>query len=734
MARVRRLGLGPSLLIAAGVVFLTIAAISNDQLGQLALGLGGGALIAALGIGITLNFQGSGVVNFSAGAMAMYASYVYDSLHTNGKLIVPPLPNPLAPIEGLIHLFGAKSVNLPDWPTFITLAHPGQGKAAYGTFIQTPAMSVWLALAITLVVCAIMGLGFHYLIFRPLRNAPVLAKVASSVGLFISLQAIVVLRVGSSAHAISSPLPEGTLKLFRGIEIPYKQLIVIAVVVVLAVALSMVFRYTRFGLATRAASENEKGAQVLGYSPDFLAGVNWVISTVVVGLFGVLAAMLNGSTDTLTLTLLVVPALAAALLARFNSFIVTLLAGLAIGMGQSWIQLIANKSWFPKSGGTAIPGLETAVPFLVIIAVLVFRGQSIPVRGSVETIRMPFAPRASHPLALGAVATAAAVATLFLASSDWRIAMTNTIVGVVFCLSLVVLTGYVGQISLMQMTLAGISGFVLSKVADAHHIPFPFGPIIGAVVAMVVGLLAGLPALRVRGVNLAVVTFAAAVTIEAVVLNNAAWSGLKGAVVSAPHLFGLHFGPQDSWTKIGGGVGDSPNPWFGIFALIVVVALVAVVVNLRNSRGGRQMLAVRSNERAAAATGVSVAYTKIVAFGFAAFVAGLGGALSGYRFGSVSALYFGAVNSLLLLAFAYLGGISSVSGAVLGGMLITGGLLTQGLDSWMHLGGQYSLLIGGVGLILTAVFNPEGMAGSMRDGVALAKGKLGRSREKAEVG
>ncbi len=730
MAPKRRSALSVGLLLAIGIGFLAIAISNTDQIQQLALGVGGGALIAAIAIAVTLNFQGSGVVNFSAGAMAMYSGYLYNALRTQGKLLIPPLPNPLAPIEGLLHLAGAKSVNLPDWPTFITLAHPGQGKAAYGTFIQTPAMAVWLAVLITLAVAALMGLAFHYLIFRPLRNAPVLAKVVSSVGLFIALQAIVVLRFGASPKAVASAMPSGTLRLPRGVEIPYEQLIMLCVVLATTLVLWLVFRYSRFGLATRAASENEKGAQVLGYSPDFLAGVNWVVSTVVVSLFGILAAMVNQSIDTYTVTLLVVPALAAALLARFNSFIVTLLAGLAIGMGQSWLDLIANKDWFPKSGGSAIPGLTTALPFLVIIIVLAFRGQSIPTRGSVETIRMPFAPRASRPVLTGAVLSVAVLATLFLASSNWRMAMTNSIVGIVFCLSLVVLTGYVGQISLMQMTLAGVSGFVLSKVADVHHVPFPFGPLLGALVAMVVGLLAGLPALRVRGVNLAVVTFAAAVTLESLVLRNPAWSGLKGASVNPPKLFGAEFGPNNPWTTLSGHPGPIPNPWFGVFCLVVALALVAVVVNLRNSRTGRHMLAVRSNERAAAAAGVSVPYTKIVAFGLSAFIAGLGGALSGYRFGSVTADYFGAVACLVLLAFAYLGGISSVSGAVLGGMLVTGGLMTQGLDAWLHLGGQYSLLIAGVGLIFTAVMNPEGVAGSLRDAVALGRSKFPSKAEK----
>ena len=227
--------------------------------------------------------------------------------------------------------------------------------------------------------------------------------------------------------------------------------------------------------------------------------------------------------------------------------------------------------------------------------------------------------------------------------------------------------------------------------------------------------------------NLAVVTFAAAVTIEQMVFANPAWSGLKGAIVGPPRLFGLKFGPNDPWTKpFGGAEGLLPNPWFGVFCLLVVVLLVLAVVNIRRSRVGRHMLAVRANERAAAAAGVSVSGTKILAFGVAAFIAGLGGALSGYRFGSVTADYFGAIPSMLFLAFAYLGGISSVSGAVVGGIIVSGGVLTTFMSHVLGIPETYTLFLAGLGLITMAIFNPKGVAGALRDSAHAIKGRLGR--------
>jgi len=167
-----------------------------------------------------------------------------------------------------------------------------------------------------------------------------------------------------------------------------------------------------------------------------------------------------------------------------------------------------------------------------------------------------------------------------------------------------------------------------------------------------------------------------------------------------------------------------------VFCVIVVAALILAVVNIRKSRTGRHMLAVRSNERAAAAAGVSVSGTKILAFGVAAFIAGIGGALSGYRFGSVTSDYFGAIPSMIFLAYAYLGGISSVSGAVVGGVIVSGGVLTLVMTNWLHISAQYTLLLAGIGLISMAIFNPKGVAGAFRDSWHLIQ----RRRHGAEAG
>jgi branched-chain amino acid transport system permease protein len=642
----------------------------------------------------------------------MYIGYVYNDLRRTGKLFLPPLPNPLSLIQGLVHKAGDHKFSVLHWPTSIDF-NGGQP------------LGLWAAIGLALVFAVLLGLLFHFLVFRPLRHAPPLAKVVATVGIFLVLQAIVVLRFTSQPQPVRFILKKQPVKFPGGITIGRDQLMVAALIVAIAVLLWGVFRFTRFGLATRAAAENEKGAVLLGFSPEVLAGTNWVLSTVLAGLLGILLASVNSSLDPTTFSLLIVPALGAALLGGFSSFGLTTAAAFAIAWSQGWLRFIETKHWFPQTSQGPFPGVVEALPFLVIVAALFLRGRALPERGTLSSGRLPFAPRPNHLVARTILPTAACVLGLFTLSSDWRLAITNSLIGMVICLSLVVLTGFVGQISLAQMTLAGAAGFTLSKLVTSAHVPFPLGPLIGAVVAAGFGLLTAIPALRVRGVNLAVVTLAAAVAIENFVFRNPSWSGgLNGANVGPPRFAGLKFGPNDVSSV---GDGKLPNPFFGVFCLVVVVLLALMIVNVRRSTTGRQLLAVRSNERAAAAAGVSVAGTKLLAFGLAAFVAGIGGALSGYRFGSVTPNTFGSLASLTFLAFAYLGGISSVSGAVLGGFIVAGGITFTAFQHWFHIDPKYTLLLGGLGLIITSILNPQGIAGALRE-TGLVLRRLARRR------
>ena len=450
-----------------------------------------------------------------------------------------------------------------------------------------------------------------------------------------------------------------------------------------------------------------------GLSPSRLAIVNTVLASVVAGGLGVLVAPLI-ALDAQTLAFQIVPALAAALLAGFTSFFIACFAGLAIGMIQSLLIYWGTQSWFPTDeGGSPLRGLPELFVFLVIVLALFLRGASLPGRGELVEKRLPAVPRPERLLRPGVIAAVVGVAALIVFPYDFRQSLINSLLGIVICLSLVVIVGFVGQISVVQLALAGVAGFTMSHLTtDLGGVwdEFPISLLIGAAAATVVGLLVAVSALRVRGVSLVVVTLAAAVALETFGFSNSRWGGgPTGSPVAPPKLGGLDLSSDASFR----GLDDKiPSPMFGFLVLVSTILLCLLVANVRRGSLGARMLAVRSNERAAAAAGINVRNTKLVGFGVAAFIAGMAGALYAYNFGSVSASRFGAVAALGLIAFAYFGGITLVSGAVIAGIGATEGLLPHAFDKWFGLSGNWALLIGGFALVVTLLLNPEGIAGS----------------------
>lgn len=671
----------------------------NEYLLFLVLGVGTGALYAALAQGALVAYRGSGVVNLAQGAMAMYGAYVFSELREAGRLVVPPLPNPLALVEGVAGWFGA-DLSLPDVPTFVTVADGGASLA--------------VAFALALAVAALLGLAAHVLVFRPLRAAPPLAKTVACVGVILVIQATVTLRFGSDARRAEPILPDDPVHLFGGI-VKADRLWLAGVVVALAVGLWALFRFTVFGLAARAAAGNEKGAVLLGYAPDRLAALSWVLSAVLAAFVGILAAPMVTLAPGV-LTLLVIPALGAVLLARFESVAVATAAALALGMVDQLIVLLVQKpqfSWLPENGTREL------VPLLVIVVALVARGRTLPVRGSRETLRLPRAvePRRVGPL-VAVLAVVLAGGQLVL-GYEWRQALIVSAIGAIVALSLVVVTGFVGQISLCQMAVAGCGAFLLTRMAGSWGVPFPVAPLLAAVAAAGLGLLVALPAVRIRGVTLAVVTLGFAYAVDQLVFNNEGLVGRASTAEAAPSpsLFGYRFGPLDQLTDRG-----VPSVPFGLFVSAVLLVAVVAVANLRRGPTGRRMLAVRANEGAAASVGIDHVRTKLLAFAVSAFLAGIAGGLLAYQnAGRVEPSTFAVLTSLTALAVAYLGGIASVGGALAAGVLVTGGLGSVALDKVLHMGAWEELGAGAL-LVLTAVLNPEGVAAALRHtGAALRR-------------
>ena len=505
----------------------------KDVLLFAALGLGAGSAYALIAQGLLLVHRATGVVNFAQGGIAMISAYSYVWLTNNDGF------SPVA-----------------------------------ATLVVVP-------------LAGVLGALVQWLVMRPLGRAPLLAKLVAVLGVVLVLEAAGTLIFGDQLQAVPSLLPTSSIDLF-GVHFGRDLLILLLIALALAAALSLFARRSTLGSLVRAASDSEAGIAILGYSLNAIATSTWVAGSMLAGFAGILIAPITSlSVD--GIILLIIPALAVTLLAGFTSFWVATGAGLVLGILQSELA----GYWTLNSPTTQ--GMQEAIPFLLIIGVMVVRGRPIPGHSALTLGRPPLAPPArGNPVVLAGV-LAVTVALTAVASNSYQTAIATGLISAIVALSLVVLTGYAGQISLAQMTFAGLGAYCCSRLATNLGLPFPLAVVVSGIAMVPCGLLLGAPALRVRGVNLAVVTLGAAVAVDSLIFNDPSLTGgANGISIPSPSIFGY---------SLDGFI----HPFrFAMTVLVVLVLCFAGVAWLRRSPLGLTMLAIRDNERAAAAEGVNV--------------------------------------------------------------------------------------------------------------------------------
>lgn len=674
----------------------------NDIIFNLLIGLGIGALYAMLGAGLVISYKGSGVINFAHGALAMYGMFTFDTAWNRGELFLP-----------WVDFLPTHTLNVP---VRITLDSDG-------------AWPMVPSLILALLMATFLGAAAHFLVFRPLRNAAPLGKVIASLGLALYLQSAALLNFGNSFPQPRSVIPSDPIKNFLGLgkTYPSNAIYVVGFAILMGALMWAGYRFTRFGLATRAAAGNEKGAVLLGYSPQSLALANWIIASVTATLAVIIVGPIQGTITPIGLTALIIPALAAALIGGLRSVPIAVVGGLGLGAVQTLLD-VKRSAWFT---GPALEwlqnGVRSSLPLVVIVVVLAWRGKSLPIRGTVSEQRLPRAPQPTRIYEHALVWVTLLILLAFVfensgARTRFANSLQNGIVISIIMLSIVVITGYTGQISLAQMTFAGIAAFFTARMmADGigrgsnlvpvtgPGLPWPLAALIGVIAAVIVGVIVGLPALRIRGVQLAVVTISAGVAIQAVYFENAYITQLRAGVpayIKEPTFFGLDIGARS-------GREQNEAPAFVIFGAILLAICAIAVANIRRTGVGRRFLAVRANERAAAAAGVNVSRTKLLAFALSAALAGIGGVMLGFKQVEVSSANFTYGSGLAVLSFAYLAGITSINGALLAGMVLSAGALAPTFSNFMLAGtniDRYISMLGGLAIIVTAIVHPEGVA------------------------
>jgi sulfate-transporting ATPase len=611
----------------------------------LIIGLGAGATYALFAQGAVLIYRGSGLVNFAQGAIGTFAAYI-------------------------------AFVDLKDKHGWATLP----------------------ALLVSVIAAGAVSLAFQMLVLRALRRAASIVRVIATIGLLGLLQAVVAKRWGLANQPVDSYLPHAVWK-WGSITVQEERVYLVAITLVVTFGLWAWTRYTRVGLAISASAQNERAVQTLGWSPDRLAALTWTIGGMLGGLAAVLAAPLTGLSAATFTIVVTVAGLGAALLGAFQSFPLTLLGGLIIGVGEAMATLYGGDiiDFFHQD---QISGLSRMPAFLVIFVVVVVRGRGLPLRSHVAE-RLPRLGTGEINIRGVILGSAVTLALLFAVMNDaWASATYISLASAIMILSIVVLTGYAGQISLAQWALAGIGALIAGRLVRAD-VPTELAIVLGILLTIPVGLVFAVPALRTRGVNLAVVTLGLGFLVSEVVFANPNYLGGRldgGTRIGRVKLFGMQV---DAF--------NHPHAW-AVVSLVCFVLLALLVANLRRSRTGRRLIAVRTNERAAASLGISVFGVKLYAFAVASGLAAVAGVLVGFKGQVITYTEFNLFASINSLGYAVIGGLGYVLGAVFGSPNAIGGIGTRIIEDWIGLKNLWDLIIGSVILFVILIVHQNGIA------------------------
>jgi ABC-type branched-subunit amino acid transport system ATPase component/ABC-type branched-subunit amino acid transport system permease subunit len=278
-------------------------------------------------------------------------------------------------------------------------------------------------------------------------------------------------------------------------------------------------------------------------------------------------------------------------------------------------------------------------------------------------------------------------------STEWNQAVLTSMLVATPMLSVVVVTGYAGQLSLAQFALAGTGAVVAASIAAHHNVPLLLLLLIGGIGAVPVGFVLAITAMRMRGASLGVITLGFNVLLFATV-----FSRTDVVTIPSPSVFGVDLDP----------LFDAKRYLTLVVAVFVILAL--AVANLRRGQSGRRLIAVRGNERAASSIGINVNGTKVTAFTVSAFIAAVGGVLISFRSTAVVYSDFDVMSSLNQLAWTVIGGVGFVAGPLLGMSFTDGGIGTQIAADIYSDQFTWLPLIGGIAVVLTVLQNPDGIA------------------------
>ena len=523
-------------------------------------------------------------------------------------------------------------------------AHGAVGMAvAYGFYELREVYDVPTPIALVLslgVLAPAVGVAVDRLLFRDLASSSQATKVVLTMALLITLQGSAVALFGANQRSMDPFLPTSAFDV-GDVAVGWDQVIVVGLGLSVLVGLTLFFRRSRLGTAMRATVDDRDLARAAGFSAAKLGSLTWSLGVATAGLAGILFSPLLGL-DSIILTLLVVQAYAAAIFGGLTSLARTFVGALLLGLAQSLsLKVFSSQAAF-------LNGFRPSLPFLFLFGALVFArrgrlrelGSSAPWAGSVRASTASWWPLVVVLLPLALLLSESRVFVLGFA----------LVIACAF-LSLTVLTGTSGLISLTQAGLAGTGAFAYMHLLDAG-VPFSLALLGAGVCVVPLGVIIAVPALRLSGLFLALATFGVGQLIDSFLFGT--WSWLSGG------SDGLRGGRP--------GVFESDRAYV-VFVIGMLALIVAGIGWLRRTGLGRTLVALRDSPSAADALGIDPLWPRLAIFSISAFIAGVAGGLYAGLLEAASPTFFSTFTSLLWLTIVVVGGIESVYGAVLAALL-----------------------------------------------------------------
>jgi len=551
--------------------------------------------------------------------------------------------------------------------------------------LQTP---LPVTMALVAAISAIVGLLIERFGLRPLQNSVRIAPLLATIGISFVLDQLVMIAFSPTPRPLPSQLSDWRLPIGGG-TIGALDLLIAGVGVASAAMLFAFLRFTKLGWAVRATAQDREAAQQMGVDVNRVNQTVFGIASALGGLSGMLVGMYYNQIDPAMSLQATLKGVVAEVVGGVGNVPGAIVGSLLLGVVETWGIALLGTSY------------RNLFAFILLVVILVLRpnglfasARQLPPEPMTGTFIAP-----SRPLRLPRWAIVAAIiafAALPLVVRQFYIlqTLTNAWLFGMLALSLTLIAGTIGQVSLGHAALLAIGGYTSALLALDLGVPVGFAILAAGVVTSALGTLLASPSFRLRGHYVSIATLAIGEIVALTILN---WESVTRGpigVVAIPPL-----------SVFGYDLADAPSVYWLSFAILILLALLQM--RLLGSHLGRSFRAIRDDDVAARAYGLGLNRYKSLAFIFGGFAAGVSGALSAHLFSYINHETFNTQQSILALTIVILGGLGNVVGAIVGAVALVG------LPEIFRVAAEYRVLIYGIVLLLLVRFRPQGLMGTV---------------------